>query len=162
MLGRRRVEHNRDLLASGPSEVTAGLEWAPLGKRGEVRRLATNRDRRLLVADLQRRHRLDEATGVWVAWRADHRPVVAGLEHPACIHDDNLIARLRNDPKVVGDQDDGHPLLGLQLHEQRQDLLLGGDVQRGRRLVGEQQLRVAEIAIAIMTRWRIPPLSSCG
>ena len=37
------------------------------------------------------------------------------------------------------------------------DLRLDRDVQRGRRLVGDEQLRLARSAMAIITRWRMPP-----
>ena len=45
----------------------------------------------------------------------------------------------------------------LQLANQLQDLGLNGHVQRGGRLVGDQQRRLAASAMAIMTRWRMPP-----
>ena len=41
------------------------------------------------------------------------------------------------------DQHDGHAEARLQLAQQLEDLRLDGDVERGRRLVGDQQLGVA-------------------
>ena len=41
------------------------------------------------------------------------------------------------------DEDESHVSLALQAHEQRQHLRLYGDVERRRRLVGDQQARVA-------------------
>ena len=46
--------------------------------------------------------------------------------------------------------------------EVAQDLGLHRHVQRGRRLVGHDQRRAQARAIAISTRWRFPPDSSCG
>jgi hypothetical protein len=51
------------------------------------------------------------------------------------------------------------PRLLLELDHQVEDLRLDGDVERRRRLVGDQHLRVAGSAMAIMTRWRMPPES---
>ena len=49
------------------------------------------------------------------------------------------------------------PLL-LHLQHQVEDLRLDRDVERGRRLVGDEQRRdCSASAIAIMTRWRMPP-----
>ena len=47
--------------------------------------------------------------------------------------------------------------------EQVEDLRLDRDVERRGRLVRDQQPRARSAsAIAIMTRWRMPPLSWCG
>jgi hypothetical protein len=43
-----------------------------------------------------------------------------------------------------------------------EDLRLDGDVEGGRGLVGDQQVGLAGEAMAIMTRWRMPPESSWG
>jgi len=47
----------------------------------------------------------------------------------------------------------------LQFHQQQQDVLLNHDVQRGGGLVGENQLCWKKVAMAIITRWRMPPES---
>jgi hypothetical protein len=43
-----------------------------------------------------------------------------------------------------------------------EDLRLHGDVERRRRLVGDQQSGSLASAMAIITRWRWPPDSWCG
>ena len=45
--------------------------------------------------------------------------------------------------QVVRDEQDRHAVLALQVVEQREDLRLDRHVERGRRLVGDQQLRAA-------------------
>ena len=50
----------------------------------------------------------------------------------------------------------------LHLRDEPQDLLLHRHVERRRRLVRDDELRLAGKAAAISTRWRIPPESSCG
>ena len=55
------------------------------------------------------------------------------------------------------------PSLVAQVAQQLEDLGLHRDVEGGRRLVGDDQ-RPGDpaIAMAIITRWRSPPDSSCG
>ena len=65
-------------------------------------------------------------------------------------------------PEVMRDHDDRGTELGLELQNQVQDLRLDGHVERRRRLIRDQDLRLAASAMAIMTRWRMPPDSSCG
>ena len=48
-----------------------------------------------------------------------------------------------DDRQVVADEQQRHAALAHQAVEQLEDLGLGGDVERGRRLVGDQQLRAA-------------------
>ena len=50
----------------------------------------------------------------------------------------------------------------LQVADQVEDLRLHGDVERGRRLVGDEQVRVVASAIAIIARCRMPPENWCG
>ena len=70
--------------------------------------------------------------------------------------------RLGDDAHVVRDEDHRHPVRLAELVEQVEHLRLHGHVERGRRLVGDQQLGLHESAIAIITRWRMPPESWCG
>ena len=53
-------------------------------------------------------------------------------------------------------------VLVLQPRQHVEDLGLDRDVEGGGRLVGDEQLRLVGQAIAIITRWRMPPDSSCG
>ena len=50
----------------------------------------------------------------------------------------------------------------LQVPHQVEDLRLHGHVERGRRLVGDEQLGVADSAMAIIARCRMPPENWCG
>ena len=72
------------------------------------------------------------------------------------------VDELRDHAQVVRDEDHRHAELVLQLAEQVEDLRLDGDVQRRRRLVGDQQRGLQASAMAIITRWRMPPESWCG
>ena len=65
------------------------------------------------------------------------------LDDPAGVHDDDVVGRLRDDAHVVGDDDHRHLVLVAEVLEQVEHLRLHGDVERGRRLVRDQELRVA-------------------
>jgi hypothetical protein len=54
------------------------------------------------------------------------------------------------------------PVLPAQALEQRDDLRLDRDVERGGGLVGDDQLGLGASASAITTRWRMPPENWCG
>ena len=141
VLGEAGVEGDGDRVALVAAELAARLERTARRQVGEAWRLARDRRRRRGVGYLERGHRLDQAAGVGVAGAVHHRPVEPGLQPPPGVHHDDLVAGLGDHAEVVGDEHDRHPVLGLGVHQQREDLLLGGDVERGGRLVGEQQLR---------------------
>ena len=59
-------------------------------------------------------------------------------ETPAVHHHDAVAAALQY-PDVVGDQQDGDPIPAVDLHQKLQNLIPGGRVQRGGRLVADQE-----------------------
>ena len=67
----------------------------------------------------------------------------AALEDPAGVEDLDPVAHRERDPQIVGDQHQAHAARLLQIAQPGEDLALGGDVERGRRLVRDQQLGVA-------------------
>ena len=73
-----------------------------------------------------------------------------------CAHDDDAVGHLGDDAHVVGDEDDRRAELALQVADQLEDLRLHGDVERGRRLVGDQHLRAARPA-----PWRSSRAGAC-
>ena len=50
---------------------------------------------------------------------------------------------MRHDAEIVGDEDDGHVEIAAQIVEQLQDLRLYRHVKSRRRLVGDQEFRIA-------------------
>ena len=74
---------------------------------------------------------------------AGSRNAAAGacLDDLAGIHHGDPVRDARDDAEVVRDQDQRHAELALQLRQQVQDLRLDRDVERGGRLVGDDQLR---------------------
>ena len=80
--------------------------------------------------------------GVLRARRRCARPAPCSTTLPWCMTSD-LVGDLGDDAHVVGDEHHRHAVADLQALDQVEDLGLGGDVERGRRLVGDQHLRVA-------------------
>ena len=73
----------------------------------------------------------------------EHRLGRADLDQLALLHHADAMGEAAHQVQVVGDEQQRHAELGLQRVEQRQDLRLDGDVERGRRLVADQKLRLA-------------------
>ena len=62
------------------------------------------------------------------------------LDDLAAVHHGDAVGHLGDDAEVVGDQHDAGPALGLEGAHQVEDLGLDRDVERGGRLVGDEQL----------------------
>ena len=67
----------------------------------------------------------------------------AGLDEHAGVHDVDALAHAGDDAEVVRDHDQRRVALGDEALQQLEDLRLDRHVERGRRLVGDQQLRLA-------------------
>ena len=65
------------------------------------------------------------------------------LDDLAGVHDHDVVGHFGDDAHVVRDHDHRHLVLLLELVEQVEHAGLHGHVERGRRLVGDQELRVA-------------------
>ena len=88
------------------------------------------------------RQRQQQPLGVGVVVREEHGAQVGLFHDRPGVHHLHVIGRVRDDAEVVGDEDDRGAELFLQGLDDRQDLRLHGDIERGRRLVGDQQLGV--------------------
>ena len=65
------------------------------------------------------------------------------LDDAARVHHGDLVGSTCDDAEVVGDEDHRHVAVTLLLCEQIEDLVLNRDVERGGRLVGEEEVRTA-------------------
>ena len=83
-----------------------------------------------------------QRSGIGVLASMEYVAGPAGLHHFATEHDHGPVRDFGNDTHVMGDEKDGHPLLVLQRLDEIEDLALDGHVQRRRRLVGNEQLRL--------------------
>ena len=139
--------------AASGTTVVHGMPLQPDVRAARVERAAGRQvdqagrgalDRHQPVAHLpvEAGHRAEQAPGVGVL--AGARKIVlrgAVLDALAAVHDQDVVGQLGDDAEVVGDDDDRGAELLLQVADQVEDLRLHGDVERGGRLVGDQQLR---------------------
>ena len=88
---------------------------------------------------VQAGHRRDQGLCVFRLRVAQDVPGHAGLDDPAVAHHHDAVGDLRHHAEVVGDEHHCGAVLALQLLEQRKDLGLRGHVQRGGRLVGDDE-----------------------
>ena len=75
--------------------------------------------------------------------RLEERIARPGLDDLPGVHHAHPVRHARDHAEVVGDQQHPHPLPALDIGKQVEHLGLDGDVERRRRLVGDQQLRTS-------------------
>ena len=125
---------------------------------------ARDRRSRLTAASTApgRRRRADRRCSGWRGAR-EHlpRPVPASTIRPPYMTSTRSQSD-GDDGQVVRDEQQRGVRASAARSDQVEHLRLHGDVERGRRLVADQQVRVVGEAIAITTRCRCPPESWCG
>ena len=88
-------------------------------------------------------HRRQQGLGVGVAHVGEELSGSRLLDDLAGVHDEHAVGPAGDDAHVVGDEDDRHLQLPAELVDEIEDLGLDGDVERGRGLVGDEQLGLA-------------------
>ena len=91
------------------------------------------------MARREARHGGDEGARILVLRTPQdvvRRPLLDQLALP---HHRDAVGDLRHHAEIMRDEQDGGAVAALQLLEQAQDLRLGGDVERGGRLVGNDE-----------------------
>ena len=118
------------------------MERAPLRPVPRRRHRAGDVRQRRVTRRVQPRHCGKEPLGIRVPRMRKHLRHRAGLHHFAGVHHVDLARVGGYEPQVVGDEQHRHlPLVG-DARDEVEHLLLGGNVQRRRRLVRHQQLRI--------------------
>ena len=109
------------------------------------RQLAGNGNERIVVLVRSRhRDRAEQALGVRVAHGAEHVADRAGLDRLARVHHRHFVAGLEDQPEIVGDEERGRAGAGGQILDQRDNAGFHRDVERRRRLVEDQELRIRQ------------------
>ncbi len=121
---------------------TARVKVAARGPVDEARRRTRDRHQLFLARAVEARDRLQQPPRVGVLRRSEQLLGGGRLDDPAGVHHGDVVGHLRDHTEVVSDDHDRHPQLALEAFHQRQDLRLHGHVERRRRLVRDQQLRV--------------------
>src|SRR6516162_5907620 len=83
---------------------------------------------------------LDQVARIGMLGRAEHALDLSLLDDLAFLHHADPLGELAHDAEVVGDEQHGHAETGLQVLQELKDLRLHGDVERGSRLVGDQEI----------------------
>jgi hypothetical protein len=149
------------MLHSRESPAAAWLEAATRRQRGRKGHRALNRGEQKNVA-INWRNAVEQAARVGLAWRSEDRVDRALFDDVAGIHHQHALRELGDDAEVVRDQYDRHAEFALQSQQQIEDLRLHGDVERRVGSSAINSLGCEASAIAIITRCRVPPDSSCG
>ena len=97
----------------------------------------------LVLALTEVRDRIQQRDRVRVLRRGEDLRHGARLDDVALAHHDDVVGQVGDDAHVVGDEQDGAVEPVAEAAQQLQDLGLHGDVEGGRRLVGDEELRVA-------------------
>ena len=150
--GTRPHGADRPARARAPGRPRGGASRT-YGQRGWKRAAARQVDQARRPAgdrhELARRARLSSrgiepssptCTGARAARTASRRR--RALDDAAGVHHRHVVGRLGDHAEVVGDHHDGRVELVLEAADQLEDLRLHRHVERGRRLVGDQQLRL--------------------
>ena len=119
----------------------ARIERAARRDRRQPRHRAGNLHQPLVFAG-QRRDRAHQALGVGMQRVLHHVLHRADLGDPSRIHHGHAVGGLGDHAHVVGDQHHRRAVIAPEALDQRNDLRLHGDVERGGRLVGDDQLRL--------------------
>ena len=134
------------LIAQAFEKVTAaGAEIAAPRPLVRQRQLAGNGDERIVVLVRSRhRHRAEQTLRVRVAHGAEHIPDRARLDRLARIHHRHFVAGLEYEPEIVGDEQRRGAGASGEVLDERDDARFHGDVERGRGLVEDEQLRIGK------------------
>ena len=121
-----------------PGSGSSGLAtWPGIAFRRRRSRIAAS------SSSARRGRHASKPARIRMARPLEQRVHVALLDDAPAVHDDDAVGDLGDDAQVVRDEQHPHADLAPQLVEQREDLRLDRDVERGRRLVGDQQRRIA-------------------
>src|SRR2546422_1153290 len=101
---------------------------------------------RIQLRRLQIDHRSEKTLGVWVAWLPEQGDSRSLLRDSAGIHHRDAVCELRDQPQVVGDEEDRHVVFTHDRLQKLEDLRFQNHVEGGRRLIGDQQRRLEQEA----------------
>ena len=120
----------------------AGVEVAPLGHLPGVGHHALD-GLQPLGGAAQPGQGPDEPFGIGVEGLLEKGLHRGGLHHLPGVDHHHPVAEVVDDAQVVGDHDDAHVPVLLEVLHELEDLGLNGDIQSGGGLIGDEELRVA-------------------
>ena len=141
-LGAELAQRRRLGVAAPVGEGAARREAAALGLLVGAGHRALDR-RQPLALDVEARDRAQKADRVGVLRIGEQGIDRRLLDDLAGVHHQHVVGHLGDHAEIVGDDQDRHAEPSLQVLQQVEDLRLDGDVERGGRLVGDQQRGLA-------------------
>ena len=136
------LEGGTEFAADIGGETAARGEGATGGKARRVGRNAFDGDD-ALGGSVKAGDGVQKAEGIGMVGTAVDRGGGTDLDGTAGVHDQNAVRVAGDDAEIVGDEDHGGARLFGEPGQELQNLGLNGDVESGRGLVGEKDLRVA-------------------
>ncbi len=91
---------------------------------------------------VQMGERLEQLSGIWMLGIGEDFGCAASLDDRARVHNQDAVAQVGYDADIMGNEDQTHMELALEVFEQKQDLGLDGGVEGARRFVGDQEAGV--------------------
>ena len=144
--GQRLAFMQRERDAVGGEHLPGRLQPAALDAEGlaQLHDVEQRRGVRRCRATLHARfrHRVDQLAGVGLTRVAQHLLDGAVLDHLAVAQHDNAIGDVGHDAEIMRDEQHAHAALAPEIVDQAEDLALGRDIKRGRRLVRDQERRL--------------------
>ena len=131
-----RVRRPRLPRGAPPTTTAVGLAEAAHAEYGRRLRLWRSLRR------CHRRHGGEQHARVRLARRLQHLVLAAGFDLPSLLEHDDTIGNLRDDAHVVRDEEHRRAALALQRADQREHFRLRRHIERGGRLIGNQQARL--------------------
>lgn len=96
------------------------------------------RDEALALGQAEARDGVEQCLEIGMSGVAVDVLDASALHHLAAEHDHHFLGDVGDDAQVMGDHEDGHVELGLEVLDEFQNLGPDRDVERGRRLVGNE------------------------
>src|SRR5262245_50364748 len=136
------LEHLFVRRARRNAKGTPGVEAAPRRRVDRARHVTLEQDPLALHGRIGNRHRRQERLGIRMARVGVELLRRRDLDDLAQVHHCHARRDVLDDREIVRDEEIGEPELRLEILEQVHDLGLDRDVERGHRLVGDDELRI--------------------
>ena len=130
-------------VAAGHRIAAARRERATLQRPGRIGRTSRDRRQRRMGRGIEPGKGRKQRFGIGHPHFLEQRRRRRALDHAAGIHDRDFVGTAGDDAEVVGDEDHRHVAAALLPRQQIEDLRLDRHVERGGRLVGDQEFRFA-------------------
>src|SRR5215831_6734164 len=131
------------VLSVGTTRSKHAPGWEITQRRHSARNFLKPPDRNFPAHRRQPRNRSHQPVRIRMQWTSEQFLNRRLFHLAACIHHNDALRGFCHHAEIMGDQDHRRAKLALQIEDNVEDLRLDGDIERGRRLVGDQHFRIA-------------------